>query len=78
MKKLTLEKMQRDSTLSEIQRMAAGCLIETRKKNGHRDIDSAAAMLGLHYDNLSWDERVEYVTIVADAADDIEWFAQNE
>ena len=77
MKKLTLEKMQRDSTMSEIQRMAAGCLIESRKKNGHRNLSEAAARLGQYY-AIPYPERMEHVEIVASAADDIEWFAQNE
>ena len=72
MKKTTLNKMQVDSTLSEIKRMAAGCLIESRKKNGHRDLPRAAARLGQHYD-LPYNERLEYVAAVAEEADDREW-----
>ena len=71
MKKTTLNKMQVDSTLSEIKRMAAGCLIESRKKNGHRDLPQAAARLGQHY-NLPYNERLEYVIDVAEEADDRE------
>lgn len=68
----TLIEMQRDGTLSEIKRMAAGCLIESRKKNGHRELPAAAARLGQHY-NLPWEDRLDYVTDVADEADNREW-----
>ena len=73
MKKATLEQMQVDSTLSEIQRMAAGCLIDSRKKNGHRDLGRAEARLETHYPGMSFDDRLEYVTEVAEEADNREW-----
>ena len=73
MKKITLEKMAEDGTLSEIQRMACGSLIETRKKNSHRDLPAAAANLGHIYATEPWDNRLGYVTDMAEMADDREW-----
>ncbi len=73
MKKSTLEKMQQDSALSEIQRMAAGCLVETKKRNGHRDLPAASFSLRRHYANMQKSEADEYVEIVANEADDREW-----
>jgi hypothetical protein len=76
MKITTLEKMQIDSTLSEMDRMAAGFLIESKKQNGHRDLPAAAAKLQECYKNrhsLSWDDALELVTDVATEAYNREW-----
>ncbi len=73
MKKSTLEKMQTDGNLSEIKRMAAGSLIKTKKLNGHRNLPRAAQNLQQHYSGMLWDEALEYVTDVANEADDQEW-----
>ena len=72
MKLSTLRKMQTDGTLSEIQIMAIGCLIETRKPNGHRDLNAAAARLGQHYPD-PYSNRLDYVTDMAEEADNREW-----
>lgn len=72
MRGTTLEKIQTDSTLSNIQRMAAGCVLDTRKKNGHRNLPQAAVALQKHY-NLPYNECLEYVTDIANEADDREW-----
>ncbi len=73
MRKKTLEEMQRDSTLSDIQRMAACSLLKTRKLNGHRNLAAAASQLGVYYPELSMFEAGEYVTDMAEEADDREW-----
>ncbi len=73
MRKATLEKMQTDSTLSEIQRMAAGSLLKTRKCNYHRDLPRAAKNLQQIYTDMDWAEALEYVTFTAVEADDREW-----
>jgi hypothetical protein len=75
MKKITLEKMQRDGTLSEITRMAAGYLLTAKKRNGHRNLPKAAKLLQCCYKDLGMplDEAVEYVTIAAEEADNREW-----
>jgi len=72
MKKSTLEKMQTDSTMSDIQRMAAGCLVETRKANGHRDLAAASEKLQARC-KISESEAAEYVEMVATDADNREW-----
>ncbi len=72
MKKATLEKMQIDSTLSEIKRMAAGSLIATVKKNGHRNRNSAANHLQKTYYSMTFRHAYEYVKDVANEADDRE------
>ena len=71
MKKVTLEKMQIDSTLSVIKRMAAGCLLKTKKRNGHRNLPLAAKNLHSTI-SMSLDEALEYVITVAGDADDRE------
>jgi len=72
MNKPTLEKMQIDSTLSVNQRMAAGSLLETKKRNGHRDLPRAAKNLQIIM-SMDWDDALEYVEMVATEADDREW-----
>lgn len=73
MRKKTLEKMQIDSNFSDVDRMAAGALLETRKRNGHRDLKAAAKNLKQYYGWLDFDTALDYVTDVANIADDREW-----
>ena len=76
MKKATLEKMQIDSTLSEIKRMAAGSLIATAKRNGDRNRERALVRAVNHlrktYDSMPFSDAYEYVKDVANEADDRE------
>ena len=73
MKTKTLKKLQNDSTLSEIQIMACGALIETKKGNGHTDTGMAAANLRQHYPSITISDSREYVEMVANMANDMEW-----
>ena len=73
MRKTTLQQMQQDSTLSEIQRMAAGCLIKTKKRNGHCNILTAAMALRQIYNDMGIDESTEYIDIVVETCTDREW-----
>ncbi len=74
MKTKTLNKMARDTTLSVMQRTMAGYLNETRKRNGHRNIDAAAHRLSSNL-GISLDEAMEYGKMVSSEADDLERFA---
>lgn len=73
MRKKTLETMQNDSTLSEIQRMAAGCLIDPVKMKVDRNLSRATTRLQGHYTTMSRDEAFKYIVIAVDIANDREW-----
>ena len=72
MENSTLKKMAIDTTTSDIQRTMAGCLMRSRKRNGHRDLQAASHELIRSYP-MPLSDATEYAEIVSCEADDREW-----
>lgn len=68
----TIEKIQRDSTVSQIWVMACGCINESRKANGHIHVGIAAVKLALHYNDMSFVDAKSYILDIITHANDLE------
>ena len=71
-RKTTVKKINLDSAQSEMTRMAAGYINESRKKNGHINVALAVAKMATSY-GIENGEARHYVESVIDLANDMEW-----